>query len=215
MWHPAGRFLHPFLSKAPHKIWAPILRQTLIWSSPLPWWNTKRTTDQKRRFSINQRFQVIERSLKLRINLAWLGSICNYCDTVDMLSRVDDGVCIPFMKAYVRGWLWEASVSNQNQPAPQGCKDWLDEIFDELFLHLDLYPTWVWSMDCLVTTTLTNWLIWLRLDKKHCQRHYWPRRWLLWPLILVWKVWFSMLNRLSLILLVGSVGRFGLVVLDW
>ena len=33
--------------------------------------------------------------------------------------------------------------------------------------------------------------------------------------ILVWKVWFSMLDRLSLILLVGSVGRFGLVVLDW
>ena len=51
--------------------------------------------------------------------------------------------------------------------------------------------------------------------KKHCQRHYGPRRWLLWPVILVWKVWFSMLNRLSLILLVGSVGRFGLVVLDW
>ena len=25
--------------------------------------------------------------------------------------------------------------------------------------------------------------------KKHCQRHYGPRRWLLWPVILVWKVW--------------------------
>ena len=53
------------------------------------------------------------------------------------------------------------------------------------------------------------------IGKKHCQRHYGPRRWLLWPVILVWKVWFSMLDRLSLILLVGSVGRFGLVVLDW
>ena len=41
---------------------------------------------------------------------------------------------------------------------------------------------------------------WKHILKKHCQRHYGPRRWLLWPVILVWYVWF---------------GRFGLVGLDW
>ena len=64
-------------------------------------------------------------------------------------------------------------------------------------------------------TNIKNSITGLNLKPKHCQRHYGPRRWLLWPVILVWKVWFSMLDRLSLILLVGSVGRFGLVVLDW
>ena len=38
----------------------------------------------------------------------------------------------------------------------------------------------------------------------HCQRHYGPRCWLLWPVILVW---FNMLGRLWLI----WFGRFGLV----
>ena len=47
-------------------------------------------------------------------------------------------------------------------------------------------------------------------DWKHCQRHYGPRRWLLWPVIFVWSVWFSMHGRLSLIWL----GRFNLVGLQ-
>ena len=52
------------------------------------------------------------------------------------------------------------------------------------------------------TTSNRSGLMW-----KHCQRHYGPRRWLLWPVILVWKAWFSMLGRLHLI----WFGRFGLV----
>ena len=49
---------------------------------------------------------------------------------------------------------------------------------------------------------------------KHCQRHYGPRCWLLWPIILVWWVWFSMLDRLSLIWF-GRFGLVGLVGLVW
>ena len=37
---------------------------------------------------------------------------------------------------------------------------------------------------------------------KHCQRHYGPRRWLRWPVILVWQVQFSVLGRLHLVGLV-------------
>ena len=43
---------------------------------------------------------------------------------------------------------------------------------------------------------------WAHIYKKHCQRHYRPRGWLLWPVILVC---FSMLGRLSLIWLAGLV----------
>ena len=49
---------------------------------------------------------------------------------------------------------------------------------------------------------------------KHCQRHYGPRRWLLWPVILFRWVW---LGRFGLVGLVWYVwfGRFGLVGLVW
>ena len=46
---------------------------------------------------------------------------------------------------------------------------------------------------------------------KHCQRHYGPRCWLLWPVILVRSVRFSMLGSLSFI----WFGRLGLAGLVW
>ena len=77
----------------------------------------------------------------------------------------------------------------------------------------------IMCMHFILSGPLTSFHIFDHIHYKHCQRHYGPRSWLLWPVILVWKVWFSMLGRLSLIWfgLVWQIlfDRFGLVGLVW
>jgi len=66
-------------------------------------------------------------------------------------------------------------------------------------ITLKLLRRWLWLL------RQVYYFLCVQQTYKHCQRHYRPRRWLLWPVILVWWVWFSMLGRLCLICF-GRVG---------
>ena len=75
-------------------------------------------------------------------------------------------------------------------------------------LHLQCIQIWKHNLYVKLKALDIHCMISIDRISKHCQRHYWPRGWLLWPVIFglvglvqyAWQVWF---------------GKFGWVGLDW
>ena len=67
-------------------------------------------------------------------------------------------------------------MSKQDRAHLQCIVAWCDVPF------VDIWPFSQYVLFIFVHSNKTRWVS----NKKHCQRHYGPRCWLLWPVILVW-----------------------------